>query len=302
MAASSPAGAQGFPERAVRIVAGQQAGSATDAVARLIADALETQWGVAVTVENKPGAGGTIGAEAALLGGADGYTLFLGGTSNLVIAPATDATLRYDPMRDFMPIARIASVPFAYAVNADVPARSLKDLAALARARPGAITYATLGPATTTGVGMRLFLAEAGVDMLGIEYKGSTSAYPDVLAGRVDVMFNEIGALAQHAQNGRIRVLAIASPRRALRLPDIPTTAEQGFSRLVVASWYGLLAPAGTPPDVHKRIADAVATAMRNPVVRKRIEALGYEPIDDTPALFRAALRDDIATFRALAR
>ena len=294
--------AQGFPQHAVRIVAGQQPGSATDTIARVIADALESQWGVAVTVDNKPGAGGTIGAEAALHAGADGHTLFVGGASNLVIAPATDATLRYDPTRDFLPIGRIANVPFGFAVNADVPAKTMGELAALARARPGKLSYVTLGPATTTGFGMTLFRAEAGVDMLAVEYKGIATAYPDVLAGRVDVVFNEVGALAQHAQGGRLRILAVAAPHRSSRLPDVPTTAEQGYPRVVVGSWYGLLAPAGTPPEVHKRIADAFAVAMRTPAVRKRIEAMGYEPIDDTPALFRAALRDDIAAFRALSR
>jgi tripartite-type tricarboxylate transporter receptor subunit TctC len=302
IAPARAADAQPFPQHGVRIVAGQQPGSATDGIARVIADALESQWGVAVTVDNKPGAGGTIGAEAALHAGADGYTLFIGGTSNLVIAPATDASLRYDPTRDFMPIGRIANVPFGFAVNADVPVRTMGELAALARARPGKLTYVTLGPGTTTGFGMSLFRAEAGVDMLAIEYKGIATAYPDVLAGRVDVVFNEVGALAQHAQSGRLRILAVAAPHRSARLPDVPTTVEQGFPRVVVGSWYGLLAPAGTPPEVHKRIADAFALAMRTPAVRKRIEAFGYEPIDATPAQFRAALRDDIAAFRALSR
>jgi len=302
LASPGAAHAQAFPQKPVRIVAGQQAGSATDSIARVIADALERQWGVAVTVDNKPGAGGTIGAEAALHGGSDGYTLFVGGASNLVIAPATDATLRYDPLRDFAPIGRIANVPFGFAINADVPARTMGELAALARARPGKMTYVTLGPGTITGFGMTLFRAEAGVDMLAIEYKGITSAYPDVLAGRVDVVFNEVGALAQHAQSGKMRILAIAAPHRSPRLPDVATTAEQGFPRVVVGSWYGLLAPAGTPPDVMRRLSDSFAAAMRDPLVRKRIDAMGYEPIDDTADGFRAALREDIATFRALSR
>ena len=294
--------AEGYPSRPIRILAGQQAGSATDNVARLVADGLHAALGVPVTVENRPGAGGTIGAEAAAHASADGYTLLVAGTSNLTIGPATDPALRYDPTRDFAPIGRVAFVPFVFAVNAGVPAATLGELAKLARSRPGTLTYVTLGPATTTGFGMELFRAEAGVDMLGVEYKGIASAIPDLLAGRVDAIFNEIAVLSQHAQAGRLRLLAVASPQRNPRFPDLATSAEQGFPRATLGAWYGLLAPAGIGPDVHKRLVEAYEAATHSPEVRKRIEALGYEPIAETPAEFAKALRDDIATIRAISR
>jgi len=302
LAAPEGYAAEPYPNHPVRIVAAQQAGSATDNVARLIADGLEAALGVPVTVENRPGAGGAIGAEAAARAAPDGYTLLVGGTSNLTIGPATDPAVRYDPTRDFVPIGRVAYVPFAFAVNAGVPVTTLGELAKMARERPGKLTYATLGVTTTTGFGMELFRAEAGIDMLGVEYKGIASAIPDLLAGRVDAIFTEIAVLAQHAKAGRLRLLAIASPQRNARFPDLSTSTEQGFPRSTLGAWYGVLAPAGTAPDVRKRLVEAYEVAMRSPSVVKRIETLGYEPIVETPGEFAKALRDDIAAIRALSR
>jgi len=298
---SSANGARPFPDRPVRIVAGQQAGSATDNVTRIVADALAEYWGVGVVVENRPGAGGTIGAEAVARATPDGNTLLLGGLSNLVIGAVTRTDIRYDPERDFIPIGRVAHVPFGFAVHASVPARSLRELADLARTKPGKLTYATLGPGTTTDFAWALFRSAADVDMLPVEYKGASSALVDVVAGRVDLYFNEVAMLSQHTQSGALRFLAIASPKRVARIADVPTTAEAGFPSVVVAPWYGLLAPAGTPPGVVKRLEEAYAAVIRSPTLRRRIEALGYEPIDDAPGAFAAALRDDARAFRALA-
>ena len=293
---------QPWPQRPIRIIAAQQAGSATDNVARLVAEALEKELGVAVTVDNRPGAGGKIGAEAAARAAADGYTLLVGGTSNLVIPPATEPDLRYDPTKDFVAIGRVAHVPFGFVVHTSVPARNLRELADLARTKPGKLTYATLGPATSTGFGMAMFLNEAKVDMLAIEYRGISSALPDVLSGRVDALFNEVALLLQHGQDGgSLRILAIASPRRSSKLPNVPTTAEQGYPRVVIAPWYGILAPADTPPAVVKRLNEAYQALVRSPVVRSRIDALGYEPLDDSAGQFASALREDIAAIRSLA-
>jgi len=287
-----------WPQRPITIVAGNQAGSATDNVARLVAETLEQQLGVSVVVENRAGAGGKIGAEAVARATPNGYTLLVGGGSNLVMAPAMESDLRYDVVKDFVPIGRYAQVPYAFAVNAGVPARTLGELAALARKEPGKLTYVSLGAATTTGYGMAKFLKESGTDLLGVEYKGIASAIPDVLAGRVDVLFNEIAVVSQHAQGGNLRVLAVAGPNRLARLPQVPTTAEQGFPRVIVAAWFGLLAPAGTPPDVIKRLNEAYAAAVRSPATKKRLDALGYEPVEDAPGHFAVALREEIVAVR----
>ena len=296
--AASATDAARWPQRPITLVAGNQAGSATDNVARLLAETLEAQLGVSVVVENRAGAGGKIAAEAVAKATPNGYTLLVGGGSNLVMAAAMEPDLRYDPMKDFVPIGRVAQVPYAFAVSAGVPVRTLGELVALARKDPGKLTYVSLGAATTTGYGMAKFLKETGTDMLAVEYKGIASAIPDVLAGRVDVLFNEIAVVSQHAQGGSLRVLAIAGPQRLARLPGVPTTAEQGFPKVVVAAWFGLLAPAGTPPEVIKRLDEAYAAAVRSPTTRKRIDALGYEPVDDAPGHFATALRDEIAAVR----
>jgi tripartite-type tricarboxylate transporter receptor subunit TctC len=287
-----------WPQHAITLVAGNQAGSATDNVARLVAESFEAQFGVPVVVDNRSGAGGRIAAEVVAKAAPNGYTLLVGGGSNLVMAAAMESDLRYDPVRDFVPIGRLVQVPFGFAVNASVPVRTLAELAALARKEPGRLTYVSLGAATTTAFGMANFLRQSGTDMLGIEYKGITSAIPDVLAGRVDVLFTELGALAQHASGGSLRVLAIAWPQRVARLPQVPTTAEQGFPKLVVATWYGLLAPAGTPPDVVARLQEAYAAAVQSPATKRRIDALGYQPVDDAPGRFATALADEIAAVR----
>lgn len=171
----------------------------------------------------------------------------------------------------------------------------------ISRAQPGKLTYATLGPGTTTDFGLAMFRSATGVDMLAVEYKGANSALIDVVAGRVDLFFNEVAMLSQHTQSGALRFLAIAGPKRVARVADVPTTAEAGFPSVAVAPWYGLLAPAGTPPEVVKRLEEAYAAAIRSPALRRRIEALGYQMIDDAPGRFAAALRDDTRTFRALA-
>ena len=290
-----------WPQQPIRIVAGQQPGSATDNIARLLAHALSTELGVAVAVDNRPGAGGRIGAEAVARATPDGYTLLVAGASNLVVAAAMEPDLRYDPVKDFVPIGRLAQVQFGFAVHAALPARTMGELVELARASPGKLTYVSLGPATTTGLGMANFLREASVDMLAVEYRGISSAIPDVIAGRVDVLFNEIAVLAEQAQAGRLRILAIASPRRAARAPDVPTTAEQGFPKVVVNAWFGLLAPAGTPPQALRRLEEAYQAVVRSPVVRSRIEALGYVAIADAPGQFAAVVRDEIAALRATA-
>jgi len=298
-AAGGAAEPRSWPQQPIRVVAGQQPGSATDNIARLLAHALSTELGVSVAVDNRPGAGGRIGAEAVARAAPDGHTLLVAGASNLVVAAAMEPDLRYDPVKDFVAIGRLAHVQYGFAVHPAVPARTMGELVELARASPGRLTYVSLGAATTTGYGMATFLREASVDMLAVEYRGISSAIPDVLAGRVDVLFNEIAVLAEQAQAGRLRILAIASPRRAARVPDIPTTAEQGFPKSVVNAWFGLLAPAGTPAHVLKRLEEAYQTIVRSPAMRSRIEALGYVSMADAPGQFAAAIRDEIAVQRA---
>ena len=286
-----------FPQRNVRLIAAQEPGSATDKVARIVADALEQYWGTSVIVDNRPGVGGTIGAEAAARAQPDGYTLLLGGYSNLVVSSAMRDDLRYDASRDFLPLGRIAVVPFVFAVHPSVPAHTLREFVAYARTRPGALNVGSLGTGVTA-MGTGLFVAATGVEMTPIEYRGATSAITDLVAGRIDFLFNEIAALGAQARGNRVRLLAVAMPSRIAAAPDVPTTAEQGLPSVVVAPWYGVLAPAGIPPDVAARLREAVAAVQRSPVVRDRIAALGYEPIEDDPGAFARQFAADLHAAR----
>ncbi len=288
-----------YPERAIKLVAPQEPGSATDKVSRILADALEKALGSPVIVENKPGAGGTIGAEMVVRAAPDGYTLLVGGYPSLVVASATRPDLRYDALRDFTPIGGFAVVPFVFAVHPSVPAKSLPDLVALAKANPGKLNVGSLGGGST-GMGTALLVAATGIDMTPIEYKGATSAITDLVAGRIDVLFNEIAALGVQADAHRVRLLAVAMPKRIAAAPNLPTTAEVGLPSVVVIPWYGLLGPAGMPPEVTARIVEAFGAARRSPEFRSRITALGYELVEDDPASFSRQIATDLRAAKAV--
>jgi tripartite-type tricarboxylate transporter receptor subunit TctC len=275
-----------YPDRVVKVVAAQEPGSATDKVARTVAAALEKHWGSPVIVENRPGAGGTIGADVVAKAAPDGYTLLVGGYSNMIVAPAMRDDIRYDVTRDFAAFGRVAVVPFVYAVHPSVPAATLPELVALARAQPGKLNVASLGGGVTA-MGLAMFFAATGVEMTAIEYKGSVSGIADLIAGRIDVMFNEIASLQPQAAVGRVRLLAAATPKRIAVAPDLPTTAEQGFPSVVVGAWYGLFAPVGIPPAVASRLEEAMVAARRSSELQDHMRTLGYEIVD----------RDDAASF-----
>lgn len=290
----------GYPARVVTIVAPQQAGSATDKVARTLAAALEQHWGSPVIVENKPGAGGTIGAEQVSRAAPDGYTLLLGGFSHMIVSPAILENVRYDVTRDYHAFGRIAVVPFVFAVHPSVPANTLPQLVALARAEPGKLNVMALHGGVTS-FGLAKFFDATGVSMTEIEYKGSVSGVADLVAGRIQVMFNEIAGLQAQAKAGRVRLLAVATPERAAAAPELPTTVEQGYPSVVVKAWYGLFSPDGVPPAVAARIEEAMAAARRSPELQRQLSSLGYEVVvQDDPASFAKQVASDAREVRRL--
>jgi len=291
-----------YPQRTVRIIAAQQAGSATDKVARIVADALAGQWKQSVVVDNRPGASGGIGTQIAARAEPDGHTLLVGGISSLVVNPELTPDIGFDPEADFIAIGRIAYVPFVLAVNADLPARSVAELAALARERPGRITYASAGANTFSAFCLRAITLASGAQFLAVDYKGSATATLDLVAGRVDARVVEYDTIAPHVASGKLRVLAVAGHRRFEMLPDVPTLAEAGVPGIDMTPWYGLLAPAGVAPAVRARLEAAYAMMMRDPLVRSRLDAMGYEPIRDEPGSFARALKQDRFAARNLMR
>jgi tripartite-type tricarboxylate transporter receptor subunit TctC len=289
--------AQDYPAKPVRIVVGQSAGSSADAIARLIAESLSGLWQQPVTVENKGGAAGTIAADLIAKAPADGYSLLLGGQGNLVIAATLESALRYDPSRDFAPIGRLARTPFFLVTHAGVPARTLPELVAYAKAHPGKLTYISYGDGSVSRVAFEWLKTAAGIDLLEIPYKGAAPATADLLAGRVDMGLNDFSAVEQHVGAGTLRLLAAIGATRAASAPDVATVAEQGVPGYAIEAWYGLLAPAGTPPDVVARISGAIDEIRRTTTFRRHLAELSYEPVVDTPIQFEAVIRSDIARY-----
>jgi tripartite-type tricarboxylate transporter receptor subunit TctC len=233
---------------------------------------------------------------------ADGYTLLVGGPSNLAIAVALYGSLPYDPVKDFIPIGGVARVPYALAVNSNVRAKTLAELVTYARAHPGRLTYASGGNGSNSSLGAELFKSMAGIDVVQIPYKGSAPGLADLVGGQVDFMFTDLAQILPHAKAGTLRVLAAAGDRRGTSLPDLPTMAEQGFPGFAIEPWYGLLAPAGAPPAVIARLDEALREVMRADDLRDRLLHQGYDPIDVSPAALAAQIRSDIAKYATLVR
>lgn len=282
-AAAKAAWATDYPSRPIRLVVGQEPGGQSDSTARLVAKKLSELLGQPVIVQNRGGAGGTIGAEAVARSQADGYTLLLGGPGNLALAWVLDANLRYNPLTDFVPIGRVATIPWALAVSARLPVASAQELIAFARSNPGKLTYASAGVASVQNLVVEQLKVSAGIDVMHVPYKGSAPALVDIAAGRVDFIFADLAALDPHVRSGAIRLLAAATSRRVKAMPTIPTLAEQGLQGLEVESWNALMAPAGTPESVVVRLQAALRQALASAELIESLERFGFEPVREKP-------------------
>lgn len=277
---------ESYPARPVKLINPFPPGSPVDVVARPFAQKLQEAWGRGVVVENKAGAGGTLGAELAARATPDGYTLLLTSASTHVIAPALRQSLPYDPNKDFVPIALIAHGPTAIVVHPSVPARTLDEFVKYARANPGKLAYASSGPGTILHLNGELFAARSGAQLLHVPYKGAVPAATDLLAGQVQVMFDSIANAAPQVKAGKLRALAVLMPTRSPLMPDVPTAAEQGFEKLEFPAWIGLFAPGRTPPGIVAQIIDTVHRVTSQPELRDRFIQAGLLPTDLTGAAF----------------
>ena len=290
--------AQAFSAKVVRLIVAFPPGGQSDLIGRLVAQSLGEALGATVVVENRSGASGAVGVELAARVPADGSALLLGSASNLTIAPALDTGLRYDTMRDFAPIGRVARLPLVLAVRSELPMKNVTQLVEYARQHPGALTYAS--GATMVQFAFESLKASAGVDILQIPYSGSAPALQDVVAGRVDLLIADAPAVAPYA-SGTMRVIANAGQTRAHIFPDVPTMVEQGFD-LVFESWQGLLAPKGTPPETIALLQTALQKTLASAEFRGGLERLGAEPIDEPPTAFEPFLRNELEKYRRLVR
>ena len=297
---SASALAQAYPAKPVRMIVGFPPGGGTDVVARVIAQKLTEWWGQPVTVENRAGATGTIGADFVAKSAPDGYTLIMGHVNSHGIAPNLFAKLPYDPIKDFAAAAYVGYVPNVLAVHPSVPAKSVKELVALLKGRPGQLNYASSGNGSTQHLAGEMFKQLTGTNIIHVPYKGSGDAIKDLLGGVVAMNFDTMPPVLPHIQSGKLRGLAISTPRRLAQLPDVPTFAEEGITGFDVANWYGVMAPGGTPRDIVQKLNADINKAMQVPEVRTRLEAVGTQLREQSAADFEAYMKAEVAKYAKL--
>lgn len=292
-AAAAPA--QDYPAKPIRLIVPFPPGGGTDIAARTVANKLSETLRWTFVVENKPGAGGNLGVEQAVKSPPDGYTLVIGQTSNLAINPALYAKLPYDPLKDLSPIALIVSAPVVLVVAANSPYKSLGDLLAAARRDPGAVTFASPGNGTVSHLAGELLQRASGVKFTHVPYKGAAQAMTDLLGGQVQSFMSSVPSALAQIRGGRLRAIAVTSAKRAAEMPEVPAIAESGYAGFDATTWYGLLAPAGTPAAVIKRLNAEVNRVLGMPDVSGRLAAEGGEVLGGSPEGFASLLKGDHA-------
>lgn len=284
--ASASTMAQSYPAKPVRIIVPFAAGGGIDTIGRILAQKLTEAWAQTVIVENRPGAGGLIGFESVLKAPADGYTLGLGTISTLAVIPATQAKPRYDPLKDFAPVTLISTVPYVLVSHPSLPARTLGEFVKLARSKPAQISYGSTGYASGTHLLAEYFSSVAGIKLIHVPYKGDGPALVDLMAGQVPTGFFTTIIMGQHVRGGRLRGLAVMSPKRARDLPDVPTAIESGYPGFTSESWQGISVRSGTPAEIVRKLNTDIVRLLNTPDVRSSIESQGNNVSPGSPEEF----------------
>ena len=300
LACATQAYAQGYPAKSVRMVVGFGTGGGTDTLARVLSRKLADTWPQSLVVENRPGADGSIATEIVARSPADGYTLVM--VSNAHTITPFQRKLAYDPVKDFAPVTLVGSNPQLLLLHPSLPAKNLKELIALAKARPNDMAFASSGTGTSPYLAMELLKSVTGIKLTHVPYKGSGPAVIDLVGGHVQLMFGAVSTTLAQLQNGRLRAIAITSPQRWPALPEIPTVAESGIPGFEASSWYGVLAPAGTPAPIVSKLHTDMATAINAPDIRKHLLDLGMSTVANTPREFADVIRNDMARWGKLIR
>jgi tripartite-type tricarboxylate transporter receptor subunit TctC len=282
-----------YPEQIVRILVGFPPGTAPDVAARAIADKMSISLGKPVVVENISGAGGNIACDKVAKSPPDGYTLVMCGNGSLIAAPALFDKIPYDPIKDFAPISQVFVASNILVVHPDVPAKTLPELVALAKAKPGELTYGHTGAGTSQHLAGELFKSMAKVDIRPVPYRGTTAILPDLLAGRISIGFSNISNVLPLVKDGKLRAFAVTSRKRSALVPELPTVAESGFPGYEAVPWFGLMAPAGTPQPIIDRLHAETVKALAIPEVRAALVNLGLDVIGGTPAEFAAVIKTE---------
>ena len=287
--------AQSYPSRAVRLVVPFPAGGTTDLLARAMAQKLSEALGQQFVVDNRPGAGGNIGADTVAKSAPDGYTLLMGTVGTHAINPGLYPKMPYDHIKDFAPVVLVAGVPNVLVVHPAVPVRSVTELVTLAKDKPGTINFASSGAGTSIHLSGELFKSLTGAQITHVPYKGSAPALTDLIGGQVQIMFDNLPSALPHIKAGKLRAIAVTSTKRAPALPDLPTIAESGVSGFDASSWFGLLAPAGTPKDVIQRINAEANKALQSPEMKEKLLGQGAEAVGNSPEFFAEYIKAETA-------
>ena len=284
--------AQSYPAKPVRVIVPYPPGGGNDTLGRLFAAKLGERMGQPFVVENRPGAGTMIGTEAAAKSAPDGYTILLSSIATHALSPNLYARVPYDPIKDFAPITLLGVAPTVLVVNADLPARNVQELISLARKQP--LAYASGGNGTPPHINAEVFKSVAGVDLLHVAYKGGGPALVDLVAGRVHVMLDTAASAMPHVRSGKLRALALSAPKRSAEYPDLPTFAEAGLPQYDTNAWYSMHAPAGTPPEIVRRLNTELVAILRDPDILARFKQLSTDPVGNSPDEFAAFVRAEL--------
>ena len=296
------AGAQdAFPSRPIKIIAPYPPGGATDVLSRLVGQKMAENWGQQIVVDNRPGGAAVIGTELLARAPADGYTMGMLLTPHAV-NPFVMKSLPYDTVRDFVAVSLVAIVPGVLSVHPDLPVTNVRELIALAKAKPGTLHYGTPGPLTSGHLSIEILKHMTGIDVVNIPYKGGAPAIADLVGGRIQLLVNSPPSVIPHMKSGRVRALATTAAKRSTGLPELPTIAESGVPGYDTYEWYGLFAPGRTPPEIVEKLGREVARIVLLPDIRERIIALGGEPVGNSPAEFGAFFKKEMETWGTVAR
>jgi tripartite-type tricarboxylate transporter receptor subunit TctC len=297
---SEPAIAQssGYPARPIRLVVPFTPGGSSDILSRAIGQKLSEAWGQPVVIENVPGAAGAIGAEKVSKAVPDGYTLLMGHIGTLAVNPSLYPNLPYDPIKNFSPVALVARVPNVLVVHPSVAAKNVKELVALAKAKPGQLNYGSGGNGSAANLATEYFKLQTGTSMVHIPYRGTAPAVTDLLAGQIQLVFTGAPAVMAQVKAGQLRALAVSSPTRLEALPDLPTVAESGYKEFEADQWYGVVAPAGTPPEIVSKLNAQINLALASPELRNRLNSEGAIATPDTAAAFGKLIAREITRWR----
>jgi tripartite-type tricarboxylate transporter receptor subunit TctC len=296
------ASAQDFPNKPIKIVVGFPPGGGSDLMARSVGDKLSVALNQPVIIENKPGAGSSIAASFVAQSKPDGYTMLFGQAANLGIAPALRDTLNYDPIKSFAPITRLVSAPLVIVGPSTLQAKTLKELIAMAALKPGALSYGSPGSGTAGHLAGEMFGSEAKIKIVHVPYKGQSAAITDMIGGRIEMYFSTLAVIKPHVEGGKIRAFAVTSGERSPAFPDVPTVAEAGIPGFEIENWYGLVAPAGTPPDIIKRLNTEVVKILKDPKLVEELSKEGGSIKADTPEQFAKFLEIDVPRWKKIVK